>query len=136
MKADKWEKDKSRAPQGAYFGLRKGTNRASVGYSPDMVRLPFVTFFVMAVIAMLAAPAGALAHAHLDRASPAVGSTVAAAPSEVVLWFTEFFEPAFSNIEVRNAAGVPMQAGRSSVDPKQRTQMRVPLKPCRREPTR
>jgi methionine-rich copper-binding protein CopC len=101
---------------------------APAGYSPDMNRFPFFVFFLMAVIVTLAAPVGARAHASLDRASPAVGSTVVAAPTEVVLRFTESLEPAFSSIEVRNAAGAAMQAGRSSIDPKQRTQMRVPLK--------
>ena len=128
MKADKWEKDKSRALQGAYFGLRMATNLAPAEYNSDMNRFPFFAFFVMAVIATLAAPAGALAHAHLDRASPAVGSTVAAVPSEVVLWFTETLELAFSTIEVRDAAGASMQAGKAKVDPKRRTQLRVPLK--------
>jgi len=90
-----------------------------------MNRFPFFAFFVMAVIA---APVGARAHATLNRASPAVGSTVAAAPAEVVLWFTEALEPAFSSIEVRDASGAAMQAGKASVDPKQRTQLRVPLK--------
>lgn len=101
---------------------------APVGYSPDMNRFPFFALFVMAVIATLAAPLGARAHTQLERASPAAGSTVAAAPKEVVLWFTETLEPAFSSIEVRDASGAVMQAGRSSVDPKQRTQLRVPLK--------
>jgi len=90
-----------------------------------MNRFPFVAFFVMAVFATLAAP-GALAHAQLERASPAAGSTVAATPSE--LWFSETLEPAFSSIEVHDAEGAAMQAGRSSVDPKQRRQLRVPLK--------
>ena len=48
----------------------------------------------------------ALAHAFLDHADPKVGSTIASAPSEIKLWFTQDLEPAFSSIEVRNAAGV------------------------------
>lgn len=83
---------------------------------------------IIALAACVLATAPARAHAHLDRASPAVGSTLAVAPAEVVLWFTDDLEPAFSSIEVRNASGAAMHAGRSSVDPKQRTQMRVPLK--------
>jgi copper resistance protein C len=85
--------------------------------------------FALALAGSLLAPAAARAHAHLDRASPPVGSTVAAAPAEVVLWFTETLEPAFSSIEVRNAAGAAVQAGSASVDPKQRTLLRVPLEP-------
>jgi methionine-rich copper-binding protein CopC len=65
----------------------------------------------------------------LDRAMPAVGSTVAAAPKELVLSFTESLEPTFSSIEVRDTNGAAVHDGRATVDPKQRTQMRVPLKP-------
>jgi methionine-rich copper-binding protein CopC len=83
---------------------------------------------IVALAACVLATAPARAHTHLDRASPAVGSTLAAAPAEVVLWFTDDLEPAFSSIEVRNASGAAMHADRSSVDPKQRTQLRVPLK--------
>lgn len=82
----------------------------------------FVCFFVA-----LAAPQLAQAHAMLDRASPAVGSTVATPPKEVVLWFTEKLEPAFSTIEVRGANGAVVSAGKARVGG-DRTQMRVPLK--------
>ena len=46
----------------------------------------------------------ASAHAFLDHAVPAVGSTTGA-PAGVKLWFTEAVEPAFSRIVVRDAAG-------------------------------
>ena len=45
-----------------------------------------------------------------------------------MLWFTSDLEPAFSTIEVRNADGAPMQAGKATIDPANRTQLRVPLK--------
>jgi methionine-rich copper-binding protein CopC len=93
-----------------------------------MHRLPFVSFFVIAVVGTLAAPGAAYAHVHLDHAAPAVGSTVASAPQELVLWFTETLEPAFSSIEVHDAKGVAFQAGKAVVDPAHRTQLRVPLK--------
>lgn len=86
-------------------------------------------FIIRIAIAIAAAmPMAARAHAQLDRASPAVGSTVAAAPKEVLLWFTEKLEPAFSSIVVQDAKGAAVQAGKASVDPKLRTQLRVPLK--------
>ena len=88
-----------------------------------MPRIVTTVFFV------LASAGSAFAHAHLDRANPAVGSTVSAAPKEVVLWFTNQLEPAFSTIEVRNEKGAPMKAGKASVDRRDRTKMRVPLKP-------
>jgi copper resistance protein C len=84
---------------------------------------------VIAVLATLLLPAAARAHGMLDHASPPVGSTVAAAPKEVVLWFTEKLEPAFSTIEVRNAQGIAVQSGKAQVDRADPTQLRVPLKP-------
>ncbi len=48
---------------------------------------------------------GAFAHAFLDHANPRVGSTVAAAPHELTLWFTQKLEPAFSSVEVMGPNG-------------------------------
>ena len=75
----------------------------------------------------LAAPQLAQAHAMLDRARPAVGSTAATPPKEVVLWFTEKLEPAFSTIEVRGPNGAVVSAGKAQVGG-DRTQLRVGLK--------
>jgi copper resistance protein C len=74
-------------------------------------------------------PVAVLAHAHLDHASPAVGSTVAQPPKEVSLWFTEALEAKFSTIEVRDAQGRPMQAGPATLARDNTAQLRVPLKP-------
>lgn len=73
-------------------------------------------------------PIAALAHAHLDNASPAVGSTVTQSPTEVSLWFTEALEAKFSTIEVRDAQGRPMQAGPATLARDNTAQLRVPLK--------
>ena len=64
----------------------------------------------------------------LDHASPAVGSTVSVAPKSVLLTFTEKLEPAFSTVEVRNAQGASVQAGKAR-RPSDRTRLRVALKP-------
>jgi copper resistance protein C len=53
----------------------------------------------------------ASAHAFLDHAQPRVGNTVATAPREVTLWFTQKLEPAFSTITVTNAAGQRVDTG-------------------------
>ena len=63
----------------------------------------------------------------LDHAAPRVGSTVSPAPKELVLWFTQKLEPAFSSIEVRSEQGAPVNAGKATVAG-DRTQLRVPLK--------
>jgi methionine-rich copper-binding protein CopC len=76
---------------------------------------------ISAIVFLLAAAGPAFAHAHLDRAAPAVGSTV-------VLWFTNQLEPAFSSIEVRDEKGASVQAGKAVVDRGGRTRMSVPLK--------
>ncbi|HLJ20518.1 MAG TPA: copper resistance CopC family protein [Stellaceae bacterium] len=47
----------------------------------------------------------AAAHAFLDRASPAVGSTVHTAPSEVRIQYSEQLEPAYSTARVEDGSG-------------------------------
>jgi methionine-rich copper-binding protein CopC len=74
-------------------------------------------------------PIVALAHARLDHASPAIGSTVTQPPTEVSLWFTEALEAKFSTIEVRDAQGRSMQAGPATLARDNTAQLRVPLKP-------
>jgi len=44
-------------------------------------------------------------HAFLERADPAVGSTVRTTPGEVRIWLSEKIEPALSTIEVFDASG-------------------------------
>jgi methionine-rich copper-binding protein CopC len=77
------------------------------------------------VLFALLAPVAAHAHAMLDHASPAVGSTVGAAPKEVVLSFTEKLEPKFSSINVQNASGASVNAGSARASG---TEMRVGLR--------
>ena len=57
----------------------------------------------------------ALAHAHLDHASPPVDGTVATAPSEVTLSYTQNLEPAFSGVEVTDASGARVDQGKPQV---------------------
>jgi copper resistance protein C len=83
--------------------------------------------FWFGALSLLLSVAPALAHAMLDHASPRVGNTVPSAPKEVVLWFTQKLEPAFSSVEVRNEQGVVMNAGKATVVG-DRTQLRVPVK--------
>jgi copper resistance protein C len=66
------------------------------------------------------------AHAFLDHAEPRVGSTVPAAPREVVLTFTQNLEPAFSSVEVSDAKGARVDQGKPRVNA---TTMRIGLKP-------
>jgi len=84
------------------------------------------SIILVSSILLAAMPGNAFAHAFLDHAEPRVGSTATSAPKEVVLWFTQKLEPAFSSIEVRNDRGAAMQAGKAAVIGG--TQLRVPLK--------
>jgi len=57
----------------------------------------------------------ASAHAFLDHAEPRVGNTVATAPREVTLWFTQKLEPAFSSVTVTNSACQRVDTGKTRV---------------------
>jgi methionine-rich copper-binding protein CopC len=57
----------------------------------------------------------AAAHAMLDRAEPRVGNTVATAPREVTLWFTQKLEAAFSTITVTDSAGQRIDTGKARI---------------------
>jgi methionine-rich copper-binding protein CopC len=65
------------------------------------------------------------AHAFLDHANPRVGNTVATAPREVTLWFTQNLEPAFSTMTVTDSSGQRVEAGKPSISG---NVMRVPLR--------
>ena len=71
----------------------------------------------------------ARAHAFLDHASPAVGSTVPGAPPDVTIWFTQDLEPAFSKLTVTNQAGQQVDLGNPQVPPGQPDELQVRLRP-------
>jgi copper resistance protein C len=79
--------------------------------------------------ACLIASTAARAHAFLDHAVPAVGSTVAKSPTKVTLWFTQDLEPAFSSATVTDNAGERADNGRITIDPHDKQEMHVGLKP-------
>jgi methionine-rich copper-binding protein CopC len=83
-----------------------------------------------AIVSLLLATLGtatpARAHAFLDHASPLVGSTLAAAPREISLSFTQSLEPAFSRVEVNDSSGARVDQGKAQVSG---NTMRVGLKP-------
>jgi len=70
-------------------------------------------FAIALTAVLLAAATAADAHAQLDHSVPAVGSTVAASPGKVMLYFTERLEPKFSGGEVRKASGARVDQGKS-----------------------
>jgi methionine-rich copper-binding protein CopC len=82
-----------------------------------------------AAVAGLAVPA--LAHAFLEKASPAAGENLHAAPAKIALHFSEALEPAFSGVTVTSAAGADMRAGPPSVSGGEIDQPLKPLAPGR-----
>jgi methionine-rich copper-binding protein CopC len=77
--------------------------------------LPRVALACIAAVAwFVSAPVAA--HAFLDHAVPAVGSTVHRSPQDVRLWFSEQLEPAFSRVRVFDAKGAAVDKGDSHVD--------------------
>ena len=69
----------------------------------------------------------ARAHAFLDHAAPAVGSTVRAPPAQVRLWFTQQLEPAFSTVRVLDRSDKRVDRGDASVDALDATILQVSL---------
>jgi copper resistance protein C len=66
---------------------------------------------VLVILALISCPVPAKAHARLDHAAPAAGSTVSSSPSEITLYFTEELEPKFSGAEVHSMAGARADHG-------------------------
>ena len=71
--------------------------------------------FWLGAVAVLFATA-ALAHAQLVSATPAVGATVASAPGELKLKFSEGVEPRFSSVALSDATGAAVALGALTVD--------------------
>jgi methionine-rich copper-binding protein CopC len=80
--------------------------------------IPSLLFAAFGIIA-------AHAHAFLDHASPLVGSSVASAPREVSLTFTQNLEAAFSSAQVMDADGARVDQGKAQISG---NTMRVGLK--------
>ena len=69
------------------------------------------------------------AHAFLDHASPAVGSSVPTSPPNVTLWFTQDLEQAFSDVTVTNKAGQRVDLGNTRIPPGSPAELQIGLKP-------
>ena len=65
---------------------------------------------VLTAFAFSCAATSAFAHARLERATPAIGGTVAS-PSEIRLDFSEGVEPKFSGVTLTAAGGATVALG-------------------------
>jgi Uncharacterized protein, homolog of Cu resistance protein CopC len=86
------------------------------------IGMPLLVFACASVPAPPAA-----AHAFLDHALPAVGSTVHAPPPQVKLWFSQKLEPAFSTAQVSDATGKRVDRADARVDDGDSTVVTVSL---------
>ena len=77
------------------------------------------------VLALFIAPGAVGAHAFLDHADPAVGSTVPGSPSVLHLWFTQELEPAFSWATVTDRSGATVSDGPAAIDPSNKSELDV-----------
>ena len=87
---------------------------------------------VASLALLLSGVTAAFAHGELKRAVPPAGGTVATAPSEVMVYFSEPLEPAFSTVAVRDSAGKQVDKADAHIDKDDRTIMRVSLPPLPR----
>jgi len=69
------------------------------------------------------------AHAFLDHASPAVGSSLSDSPPIVALWFTQDLEPAFSGMMVTNEAGQRVDFGSAQIPPGSPAELQIGVRP-------
>ena len=72
---------------------------------------------LLIVCLMLLTPTVALAHAYLDHADPAQGSTLAQAPTQLRLTFSEDVDASFSQVPVLNAQRASVDRGDSHTAP-------------------
>jgi len=86
-------------------------------------RIIFVCFLALLPVAHV------IAHAFLEHSDPAVGAKVHSAPAEVRISFTEAIEPAFSSIQVFDAAGKQLDKKDTHLDPSNRSLLHVSLLP-------
>jgi copper resistance protein C len=85
-----------------------------------------ISIAALSLLFLTVSAVAAHAHASLAHASPSAGSTMSAAPHEVVLTFTERLEAAFSNLTVMDASGTEVSQGKAQVND---NTMRISLKP-------
>ena len=79
------------------------------------------------MIAALAGPAAA--HAMLERAVPGAGATLATAPDEVRLFFSEPLEPAFSDLALTDRSGHSFAASAPQIEAQSMLLKLKPLPP-------
>jgi copper resistance protein C len=83
----------------------------------------------LVAVLVLASAGAALAHADLASSTPAAGSSVKTAPTQVSITFTEEVEPRFSGIEVQDAQGQRVDQGEAQAAPDNAKVLSIGLEP-------
>src|SRR6266702_658932 len=86
----------------------------ALAHVADKRAIPILLLLVVVGVSLLA-PAPVLAHAYLDHADPPPGSTIAQAPMQLRLTFSEQVDSAFSQVHVLNARRETVDRGDSAV---------------------
>src|SRR3974377_753505 len=84
-----------------------------------------IRIFIVSLLLTAFCIVAAQAHAFLRPAHPLVGSTVASAPREVSLTFTQNLEATFSSVQVTDSNGARVDQGKAQISG---NTMRVGLK--------
>ena len=83
----------------------------------------------LAALVLLFSVGIGFAHPQLEKTIPPVGSTVAVAPPEIRIFFTQALNTALSNIALAADSGTPVAVGRAVVDGQQMAVKLPPLAP-------
>jgi len=89
--------------------------------------MPYLKSFTAASLIVALGCASAQAHAFLVKSVPPVGSTVTAAPTALLLTFTEGLEIPFCSVAVTDGMGMNDAAGKPQPVPGHPEQMMVKL---------
>jgi methionine-rich copper-binding protein CopC len=106
----------------AFFAAVRAFHFASLGkkHSTKLFQKPsrrsVMKIHLLFAALLIAAPVTpAFAHAHLSHSEPGANTTVAEAPKQLVLTFTEQLEPSFSGVTITDGAGHDMGASPAKV---------------------
>src|SRR5258708_36442964 len=94
--------------------MADGRSDYALTHVADKRAIPILLLLFVVGVSLLA-PASMLAHAYLDHADPPAGSTVAQAPTQLRLTFSEQVDSAFSQVHVLNARRETVDLGDSAV---------------------
>ena len=94
----------------------------------NQTKVSFAQLFgILSLVSVLSAPL-ASAHAHLVSSDPKAGSNVSTAPALVMLTFSEKIESKFSKVDVTDAKGKSVNAGKIEGGGEKGEMLHAPLK--------